>query len=66
MKATVNGETRELPGGATVGTLLELLGVGRAGVAVAQNDGVVERAQFDSRAIAEGDRIEIIRAVAGG
>jgi sulfur carrier protein len=66
MKATVNGELRELPNGSTVGGLLELLGVARGGIAVAQNDSVVLRAQLDSQPIADGDRIEIIRAAAGG
>jgi sulfur carrier protein len=66
MKATVNGELRELPNGFTVGGLLKLLGMAHAGVAVACNDCVVRSAQFDSQSIADGDRIEIIRAVAGG
>ena len=66
MKATVNGEARELPEGATVGTLLELVGVQRTGVAVACNERVVSRALYDSAIIADGDRVEIIRAVAGG
>jgi sulfur carrier protein len=66
MKATVNGELREVPNGSTVGGLLELLGVARGGIAVAQNDSVVLRAQLDSQPIADGDRIEIIRAAAGG
>jgi sulfur carrier protein len=66
MKATVNGEVRDVPDGSTVGRLLELLGIEGTGVAVAQNENVVRRSQFDSKPIAEGDRIEIIRAVAGG
>jgi sulfur carrier protein len=66
MRATVNGEVREIPDGYTVGALLALLGMARAGVAVAQNESVVRRSQFDSRPIADGDRIEIIIAVAGG
>jgi sulfur carrier protein len=66
VKATVNGQSRELPDGYTIGALLESLGTVRNGVAVARNDSVVPRAQHDSCAIADGDRIEIIRAVAGG
>jgi sulfur carrier protein len=64
--ARINGETLELPEGSTIGALLERLGMARTGVAVAQNERVVTRAQFDSRTIADGDRIEIITAVAGG
>jgi len=66
VKATINGEMRELPGGTTVAALLELLGVNQTGVAVARNERVVRRGEFDSHPLAEGDRIEIIKAVAGG
>jgi sulfur carrier protein len=67
MKATVNGEPRELPDEpTTVGRLLELLGAPRSGIAVACNERVVKRGEYDRLCIAEGDRIEIIKAVAGG
>jgi sulfur carrier protein len=66
MKATVNGEARDIPDGATVGTLLEILGAAPTGIAVARNERVIRRAEYDSDRIADGDRIEIIRAVAGG
>ncbi len=66
MTATINGESRELPESLTVGGLLELLGAPRAGIAVARNDRVVRRVEYDTHAIVDGDRIEIIRAAAGG
>lgn len=66
MKATINGEMRELPDGMTVAALLEELGAPRSGIAVAKNDRVVRRAEFETHQIADGDSIEIIRAVAGG
>jgi thiamine biosynthesis protein ThiS len=66
VKATVNGDVRELPDGLTVGALLESIGAARTGVAVARNESVVPRARYDLDRIADGDRIEIIRAVAGG
>jgi sulfur carrier protein len=66
VKATINGELRDLPEGLTVGALLERLGTPRVGVAVAKNDRVVRRAEYDAHRIADGDRIEIIKAVAGG
>lgn len=66
MKAVVNGEAHDLPDGATVGTLLELLGTKRTGIAVAHNERVVPRAHYDTHVIVDGDRVEIIRAVAGG
>jgi thiamine biosynthesis protein ThiS len=66
VKATINGEVRDLPDALTVGALLELLGAPRAGIAVARNDRVVRRGEYDSHALEDGDRIEIIKAVAGG
>lgn len=66
MKATVNGESRDLPDDATVASLLELIGAPGTGIAVARNDSVVRRSDYASHVLAEGDRIEIIRAVAGG
>lgn len=66
MKATVNGLLRELPDELTVGMLLELLGTARTGVAVACNERVVRRAEYETRRVQDGDRVEIIEAVAGG
>ena len=66
MKATINGRQQELPGELTVGALLELLGSPRTGVAVARNDRVVRRSEYHNDVVREGDRVEIIAAVAGG
>lgn len=66
MKASINGRLRDLPEQLTVGALLALLGSARNGIAVAQNGSVVRRSEYDRRIICEGDRIEIIEAVAGG
>jgi sulfur carrier protein len=66
VKATINGETRELPDELTVGRLLEILGAPRTGVAVARNDRVVRRDEYDGAHLQEGDRVEIIKAAAGG
>lgn len=66
MKATVNGRLRELPEEMTVGMLLELLGSARTGIAVARNDRVVRRTEYETQRLQDGDRVEIIEAVAGG
>jgi sulfur carrier protein len=63
---TVNGETCEIADGATLESLLADLGVRRDGSAVALNDDVVPRARHDATPLREGDRLEIIVAVAGG
>jgi sulfur carrier protein len=66
VRTTVNGEQRELPDGTTVAVLLEILGVPLSGVAVARNDRIVRRAEYGAHELADGDHIEIIKAVAGG
>lgn len=66
MKATINGQVRDLPEEMSVAALLELLGSPLSGVAVARNERVVRRAEYASDRVCEGDRIEIIQAVAGG
>ena len=66
MRLTVNGSEREMAAGATVEALLQTLAVRRDGVAVALNDDVVPRAEHARRTLNDGDRLEIIVAVAGG
>ena len=66
VKARINGIERELPNGATVAALIRELGVQSAGVAVALNDRIVQRAAHEHTTIAEGDSVEIVHAVAGG
>ncbi|MBV8246052.1 MAG: sulfur carrier protein ThiS [Candidatus Eremiobacteraeota bacterium] len=66
MRASINGEERDVRRGTTLFDLLQQLGIAMRGVAVARNDRVIGRAQLADEQIEEGDRIEIIRAVAGG
>jgi thiamine biosynthesis protein ThiS len=66
VKASINGEQRDLPGEITVAQLLEHLQAPERGIAVAKNDRVVRRSEFHNERVNEGDRIEIIKAVAGG
>jgi sulfur carrier protein len=63
---TVNDESRSLTAGATVETLVEALGCGRRGVAVAVNAEIVPRSGWGQRALCAGDRIEVLGAVQGG
>jgi sulfur carrier protein len=68
MRLTVNGAPTELPAGATIGVLvqqLELPAAGR-GVAVAVDREVVPRGAWDSTALAEGAKVEVVHAVQGG
>lgn len=66
MRAFINGTSRRLADGETLATLLESLGINLDGIAVAVNDAVVPRNAYGSHALADGDRIEIIKAVSGG
>lgn len=66
MKLIINGEQREVAEGLTVARLLEMMRIPTSGTAVARNDRVIHRNEHGGIPIEEGDRIEIIRAVAGG
>ncbi|MBW4718917.1 sulfur carrier protein ThiS [Saccharothrix obliqua] len=66
MKARVNGEDRELADGATVATVLDLLGAPASGVAVALDGEVVPRAVWASTPVREGAAVEVLTAVQGG
>lgn len=66
MQIVVNGKTLAVAEGCTLAALLEQLAAPGRGVAVARNDAVVPRSAFASERLREGDRIEIIQAVAGG
>jgi sulfur carrier protein len=63
---SVNGTSRDVTAGTTLDVLLDELGVRRDGSAVALNDDVVPRARYAATVLREGDRLEIIVAVAGG
>lgn len=66
MRIQLNGQSREVPAGLTIQTLVQHLGFQPAGVAVALNDDVVRRTQWPEVTIQEGDRIELVRAMQGG
>jgi len=63
---TLNGRATELPGGASVATLVErFAGVAKM-VAVERNGEIVPRARWEATALASGDRVELVRFVQGG
>ena len=68
MTVQVNGETRELPAGTTVESLVSALSdvpQGR-GLAVALDGEVVPRTRWTSTQLPEGAQVEIVVAVQGG
>jgi sulfur carrier protein len=66
VRITVNGEASEVPEGATVASLMALLGKPGRPVAVEVNRELVPRSQHGTRRLAEGDAIEIVTLVGGG
>lgn len=66
VEVLVNGESRTVPAGATVESLLGALGFGRRRCAVAVNRSVVPRSTYGRVALSAGDRVEILEAVGGG
>ena len=66
VEISVNGEKREVPDGATLRELLELLEIQRGRVAVERNLEIVPKAQFDTCCLTDGDRLEIVTLVGGG
>jgi thiamine biosynthesis protein ThiS len=63
---TLNGKPRELERATNVTSLLDTLGVNPKQVAVALNGMVVRRTDWAQTEVAEGDAVEIVRAVGGG
>jgi sulfur carrier protein len=61
-----NGKPVEVDDGATVDDLLAHLGLGGKWVLVERNGEPVDRARLAVTALSEGDRVELVRAVAGG
>jgi len=66
VRVTANGDPVELAEGATVADLLAALGLGGRWVLVERNGEAVRRADLATTRLADGDRLELVRAVAGG
>ncbi|MGH9124273.1 MAG: sulfur carrier protein ThiS [Acidimicrobiales bacterium] len=66
MRIVANGASTDLPNGATLTDLLQALGLGAKWIVAERNGEPVNRADMASTVLADGDRIELVRAVAGG
>lgn len=64
----VNGQSSEVPAGETVAGVLARMGLAESarGVAVAVDGEVVPRADWDSYALGEHARVEVLTAMQGG
>ena len=61
-----NGKSVELHDGATLDDLLRRLELGAKWVVVERNGEPVPRRETATTVLADGDRLELVRAVAGG
>ena len=66
MRVVANGRPVEVPDQATVDDLLGVLGLGGRWVLVERNGDPVARSDLATTVLVEGDRLELVRAVAGG
>lgn len=66
MRLTVNGKPSEIVDGTTLLDLLQSLGLRPGSVVVEHNGAALLRTELTGVVLAEGDRLELVRAVAGG
>ena len=62
----VNGESRGVGDGQTVAALLQELDIRADRVAVELNLEILDRNDFETRGLREGDRVEILSFIGGG
>jgi len=66
MQVVSNGKPLDVPDGATVDQLLHQLGLGAKWVLVERNGEPVMRSAITTTVLEPGDRLELVKAVAGG
>ncbi len=66
MKLVLNGDEREIDGSRTVADLLNYLGFSDIPMLVEHNGTALFPREFPATELQNGDRLEIIRVVAGG
>ena len=66
MKIALNGESREIARAGNIAELIAELALPAAVTLVEHNGLALRRDEWPQRPLAEGDRIEVVRIVAGG
>jgi thiamine biosynthesis protein ThiS len=66
MTISLNGEKADARGAATVAELVERYQLSPQSVLIEHNGLALHRQEWPRRSLAEGDRVEFIRVVAGG
>ncbi len=66
MRVTANGKAYEVPAGMTIATFIRQRDLDPQFVVVEHNGEPLERARYEEVRLDDGDRLELVRAVAGG
>jgi sulfur carrier protein len=66
VQLTVNGRPSQVADGTTLPALLEQLGLRAGSVVVEHNGTALLRSELPAAVLSDGDRLELVRAVAGG
>ena len=66
MTISLNGETAETRDAGNIAQLVELFQLPPQSILVEHNGLAVHRHEWPERSLAEGDRVEFVRVVAGG
>jgi thiamine biosynthesis protein ThiS len=66
VRITANGEPFDLPAARTIAEFVRDRGLDPRFVLVERNGEPLERSRYESVKLEDGDRIELVRAVAGG
>ncbi len=66
MQVEINGESRDIPAGSTVSSVIGLLQLTGRAVAVEVNKQLVPKRQHEATTLREGDVVEIVTLVGGG
>lgn len=65
-RVRANGRTFEVAAGTSITAFVRARGLDPRFVIVERNGAAVARAEYDHVELADGDRLELVRAVAGG
>jgi sulfur carrier protein len=66
MKIVLNGRDEDIASGATIADLVAASGFAGKRVAIEVNREIVPRSDYGVRALAAGDRVEVVHAIGGG
>ncbi len=66
IQIVLNGESRNVPAGTSILSLLETLDIDPSRVAVEWNRAIVKRSEWPAATLVSGDALEVVQFVGGG